>query len=132
MYLLDTNIVSDMVRNPQGVVVRRIAEIGEDQIATSVIVACELRFGVERKQSERLATQVEAILALLPVLPLGDAVDRHYGQVRAALERKGEPIGGNDLLIAAHVLELGATLVTNNVREFERIEGLAIENWLRP
>ena len=132
MYLLDTNIVSDMVRNPQGVVVRRIAEIGEDQIATSVIVACELRFGVERKQSERLATQVEAILALLPVLPLSDAVDRHYGQVRAALERKGEPIGGNDLLIAAHVLELGVTLVTDNVREFERIEGLAIENWLRP
>jgi len=132
MYLLDTNIVSDLIRNPQGLAARRIAEVGEGEVATSIIVASELRFGAERRGSERLTRQMEAILALLPVLPLGGDSDRHYGILRTSLERKGQPIGGNDMLIAAHALELAATLVTDNVSEFERVDGLVLENWIRP
>jgi tRNA(fMet)-specific endonuclease VapC len=131
MYLLDTNIVSDLIRHPQGVVTKRIAEVGEGEVATSIIVAGELRYGAERKGSERLTIQMETVLRLLPILPLGQHADVHYGSLRARLERRGKPIGGNDMLIAAHALALGATLVTDNVREFERVEGLSIRNWLR-
>ena len=131
MFLLDTNILSDLIRHPQGVIAVRIAEVGEKSIATSIIVAGELRFGAARRGSERLTTQLELVLRLLPVLPLGDDADIHYGRLRANLEARGQPIGANDMLIAAHALSLEATLVTDNVREFERVDGLAIENWLR-
>lgn len=131
MFLLDTNILSDLVRHPQGVVAHRIAHVGEAAIATSIIVAAELRFGAERRGSERLTRQLEAILRLLPVLPLSEDADVHYARLRTDLERSGTPIGGNDMLIAAHALALDATLVTDNVREFERVNGLNIENWLR-
>lgn len=132
MYLLDTNILSDLVRHPQGVIAARIADVGEDAVATSIVVAGELRFGAERRGSERLSRQLETILSLLPVLPLADEADVHYGRLRADLERRGLPIGGNDMLIAAHALSLDATLVTDNVREFERVAKLRYENWLRP
>lgn len=131
MFLLDTNILSDLIRHPQGVIASRIAEVGEAEIATSIVVAGELRYGAERRGSPRLTTQLEDVLELLPTLPLGDEADIHYGRLRADLERRGTPIGANDMLIAAHVLSLGATLVTDNVREFERVTGLAIVNWLR-
>ncbi|MEK7342245.1 MAG: type II toxin-antitoxin system VapC family toxin [Pseudomonadota bacterium] len=131
MFLLDTNILSDLVRNPQGPIADRIAEVGEVEVATSIIVAAELRYGAERRGSARLTAQLEAVLDLLPVLPLGDDADAHYGRLRADLERRGTPIGANDMLIAAHALALGATLVTDNMREFERVQGLSIVNWLR-
>ncbi|WP_375284582.1 type II toxin-antitoxin system VapC family toxin [Sphingobium yanoikuyae] len=131
MFLLDTNILSDLIRHPQGVIAAHITEVGEDNIATSIIVASELRYGAERRGSPRLSAQLEAILELLPILPLGDDADAHYGRLRADLERRGAPIGANDMLIAAHALAIGATLVTDNVREFERVEGLVIANWLR-
>lgn len=131
MFLLDTNILSNLIRHPQGVIAERIAEVGEGEVATSIIVAGELRYGAQRRGSPRLSAQLEAVLELLPVLPLGDDADEHYGQLRADLERRGVPIGGNDMLIAAHALSLGATLVTDNVREFERVAGLEIANWLR-
>jgi tRNA(fMet)-specific endonuclease VapC len=131
MYLLDTNIVSDIVRNPQGAVARKIAEVGEAHIATSIIVAAELRFGAIRKGSERLTTQLDAVLRLLPVHALDGDVDMRYGLLRSGLEQRGTPIGGNDMLIAAHALSLGAILVTDNTAEFVRVPGLPIENWLR-
>ncbi len=131
LYLLDTNILSDLVRHPQGVIMDRIAQAGEEQVATSVIVAAELRFGAEKRQSARLTQQLERILALLPVLPLPVGADHHYGRLRAALEQAGRPIGANDMLIAAHALQVGAILVTDNLGEFARIDGLAVENWLR-
>ena len=124
MYLLDTNILSDLVRHPQGVIAARIADVGEDAVATSIVVAGELRFGAERRGSERLSRQLETILSLLPVLPLADEADVHYGRLRADLERRGLPIGGNDMLIAAHARSLDATLVTDNMREFERVAKL--------
>lgn len=131
MHLLDTNILSDLIRHPQGAVARRIAEIGEHEIATSVIVAAELRFGAARKGSPRLTAQMQAVLRLLPVLALEPDADIHYAALRADLERRGLPIGGNDMLIAAHAMALGAVLVTDNLREFGRAQGLVVENWLR-
>jgi tRNA(fMet)-specific endonuclease VapC len=130
-YLLDTNIVSDLVRHPQGAVAARIGQVGEAAVATSIIVAAELHFGAAKRQSERLSRQLAAVLAVLPVLPLSGDADRTYGELRARLEAAGRPIGGNDMLIAAHALTIGATLVTDNVGEFERVAGLRIENWLR-
>ncbi|MES2337884.1 MAG: type II toxin-antitoxin system VapC family toxin [Pseudomonadota bacterium] len=130
-YLLDTNIISDVVRRPTGLVAQRIARIGEHRIAISIISAAELRFGVENVRSERLARQVEAVLATLAVLPFGDPGDVHYARIRTDLHRRGLLIGANDMLIAAHTLAMDVTLVTDNVREFERIDGLRLENWLR-
>ena len=129
-YLLDTNIVSDMIRNPQGRVTERIREVGEAQVATSIIVAAELRYGAAKKGSARLTAQVEAVLGALEVLPFEEPADRVYGVLRTGLEQKGQPIGGNDLLIAAQALSLGFTLVTANEREFAKVEDLPCENWL--
>lgn len=131
LYLLDTNILSDLVRHPQGRIVGKIAEVGEANVATSVIVAGELRFGAAKKASKRLTAQLEAVLRILPVFAYAGPADRHYGSLRAQLERAGTPIGGNDMLIAAHAMALGCTLVTDNQREFARVKGLQIENWLR-
>lgn len=130
-YLLDTNIVSDLVRNPQGRVTQHIRRVGEAQICTSIIVAAELRYGVAKKASPRLAAQIEAVLGALETLPLEAPADAAYGLLRARLEQAGQPIGGNDLLIAAQALTLGHTIVTDNEREFARIEDLPCENWLR-
>jgi tRNA(fMet)-specific endonuclease VapC len=132
VFLLDTNIVSDLVRNPQGVISQKIAEIGEDHVLTSIIVAAELRYGAERRGSDRLSTQLEQILGILPVLAFDGESDIHYGKVRADLERRGVTISANDLFIAAHALSTDAILVSDNVREFERVNGLKLENWLRP
>jgi len=130
-FLLDTNIVSDLVRRPQGRIAAKIAEIGEQQVATSIIVAAELRYGAAKKGSPRLSAQLEAILGALDVMALEPPADVAYGDVRAALEKSGRLIGPNDLLIAAQSLALGMVLVTDNVGEFERVDGLKVENWLR-
>lgn len=130
-YLLDTNAVSDLVRNPQGRVTERIREVGESSVCTSIVVAAELRYGAEKKGSARLTAQLEAVLGALDVLPFEAPADREYGRLRARLETEGRPIGGNDLLIAAQALALGATLVTDNEREFGRIGELPCENWVR-
>lgn len=129
-YMLDTNIVSDLVRNPQGAVFDRIVQVGSAALCVSVITAAELRYGCARKGSARLLAQVEAILAALEVLPFDVPADADYGGIRAELEAAGKTIGPNDLLIAAHAYGLGVTLVTANVAEFGRVRGLAIENWL--
>jgi tRNA(fMet)-specific endonuclease VapC len=130
LYLLDTNIVSDLVRNPRGPSARRLREVGEGAVFTSVVVAGELRYGAAKKGSPRLSAQLELVLGALKVLPLEIPANVVYGGIRADLERKGQMIGGNDLLIAAHAITAGATLVTDNESEFSRIGDLAIENWL--
>lgn len=129
-YLLDTNILSDLMRNPGGAAARRLAAVGEDAVATSVIVAGELRYGAAKLGSPRLTERVEALLAELPVLAMEPPADAAYGRLRAELEVAGTPIGGNDMLIAAHALALGRTMVTANVGEFGRVGGLVVENWL--
>jgi tRNA(fMet)-specific endonuclease VapC len=130
-YLLDTNMVSDLVRAPQGRVAEQVRAVGEARVCTSIVVAAELRYGAAKKGSARLTEQVEAVLGALDVLPLDEPADATYGSIRAHLERVGQPIGANDLLIAAQAVALGCTLVTDNEREFTRVQGLACENWLR-
>ena len=130
-YLLDTNIVSDLVRNPQGRAAEHIREVGEAQICTSIIVAAELRYGAKKKGSSKLAGQLEAVLGVLDVLPFEAPADTAYAVIRTRLEQTGRPIGGNDLLIAAQAVALGYTIVTDNEGEFARIDGLIRENWLR-
>ena len=129
-YLLDTNTVSDLIRNPQGRATERIREVGETQVCTSIIVAAELRYGAAKRGSLRLTAQVEAVLGALEVLPFAAPADAAYGVLRARLEQTGQPIGGNDLLIAAQAVALSYTIVTDNQREFARIDGLRRENWL--
>lgn len=130
-YLLDTNIVSNLVRNPQGRVTDHIKAAGEQNICTSIIVAAELRYGTTKKPSPRLSAQVEAVLGAIDTLPFDSPANEFYGSIRTQLELTGTAIGGNDLLIAAQALALDHTLVTDNDREFSRIDGLRVENWLR-
>ena len=126
-YLLDTNIVSDVIRNPGGRVIQRAALVGEATICTSIVVACELRFGALKKGSTQLTARVERLLESLEVLPLDKESDRRYAEIRHHLDRIGRP---NDILIAAHALALDLTLVSANVEEFSRVPGLRLENWL--
>jgi tRNA(fMet)-specific endonuclease VapC len=130
LYLLDTNIVSDLLKNPHGRVAIKIAEVGEDAIATSIVVAAEVRFGAAKWGSPGLTARVEAILGAITILPLQPPADTHYGKIRATLEQSGRMIGANDLLIAAHALSISRILVTGNVGEFQRVDGLRVENWL--
>ena len=129
-YLLDTNILSDLVRQPQGAVARRIAEAGEETICTSIIVAAELRFGAEKSGSNKLGDQVDLILSAIEILPLESPADREYGKLRHYLSRNGMLIDPNDLLIAAQALCAGLIVVTANTGEFSRVPDLKFENWL--
>jgi tRNA(fMet)-specific endonuclease VapC len=129
-YMLDTNVISELMRNPRGKAAKRIAKIGEDNICTSIIVAAELRYGCAKKGSERLLKSVEDLLAEIDVLPFESPADAEYGNIRSELEKAGKPIGANDLLIAAHAKVVDATVVTANIDEFKRVRGLKVENWL--
>jgi tRNA(fMet)-specific endonuclease VapC len=128
--MLDTNIVSDLIRNPQGRAAKRIAKLGEDNICTSIIVAAELRYGCAKSGSKQLLKAVEDLLGEIDILPFEVPADTEYGGIRVELEAAGKPIGGNDLLIAAHAYATGATIVTANADEFSRVRGLRVENWL--
>ncbi len=129
-YLLDTKIVSDLVRNPEGRAAVRVAVVGERAVFTSIIVAAELRYGAIRRGSARLTAQLDAVLGAIDVLPFAAPAEIACGELRTRLERAGTPIGGNDLLIAAHAVSLGCTVVTDNEREFSRIGSLPLQNWL--
>ncbi len=130
-FLLDTNILSDLVRHPHGRIFDQIKDVGEQNICTSIVVAAELRHGAAKKDSSRLTMQLEAILHAIDVLAFEQPADAVYGELRTRLERAGESIGANDLLIAAHALTLDHTMVTDNEREFSRIKNLRVENWSR-
>ena len=130
-YLLDTNILSDLIRHPQGRIAEHIRRVGEARVCTSIMVAAELRYGALKKQSTRLTAQLEAVLDALEVMAFELPADVTYGLLRVRLEQTGQPIGGNDLIIAAQALALDCTLVTDNEKEFGRINDLRCENWLR-
>jgi len=129
-YLLDTNILSELVRHPQGTIAQGIARVGEDAVCTSIIVAGELRFGAAKRNAPRLTAQVEAILSAIEVHPFDTPADHEYARLRLHLEQAGAPIGPNDMLIAAHALAIESILVTANKGEFSRVPGLTVENWL--
>jgi tRNA(fMet)-specific endonuclease VapC len=129
-YMLDTNVVSDLIRNPGGRAAERLRAVGDAGLAVSIITACELRFGAAKSGSLRLKSRVDAILEALDVIAFDVPADAEYAAIRRELEAAGKAIGPNDLLIAAHARGLGATVVTANVSEFSRVSGLAVENWL--
>ena len=116
-WLLDTNTLSDLIKNPQGSVAKRLVRVDPDNVCTSIVVACKLRFGAQRKASPLLSSKVADLLSALPVL---------------ALERAGTPIGSHDLFIAAHARSLGMVVVTHNLRQFQRVPGLVVEDWWAP
>ncbi len=130
-YLLDTNVLSQLIRDPRGAVAARLSAAGETSVFTSIVVASELRYGAHKKGSQVLTDRVDQLLASLEVASLEAGVDRIYAELRHSLEASGRIIGANDLVIAAHALEQDATLVTDNVAEFQRVPGLHIENWVR-
>jgi tRNA(fMet)-specific endonuclease VapC len=127
--MLDANALSELIRNPQGVLAQRLNLLEPDTVCTSVVAACELRFGARRKGSAPLTQRVEQLLQALTVLPLDTPADEHYADIRATLERSGTPIGSHDLFIAAHARSRGMKLLTRNLREFQRVPGLAVEDW---
>lgn len=130
-YLLDTNILSALLREPKGPLRERIEDVGEDAVVTSVIVAAELRCGALKSGSDRLQSAVQRMLQHLVTLPFKAPDDAEYAVIRAYLEREGTPIGPNDLLIAAQARQRDLVVVTARVREFERVPELEVENWLR-
>lgn len=134
VYLLDSNAFSELVKDPEGKVAseyERVAADPDSAVLVSIITACELRYGVQKRRAKRLAERVDELLSAFLVVPLDIGVDWHYAQLRTDLEMRGQLIGPNDMLIAAHALALGAILVTDNTREFRRVKGLRVENWLR-
>lgn len=130
-YLLDTNIISELMKHPKGPIFYKIQKIGEEKICTSIIVASELKFGVRKRGSTKLIKRLEVILDAIDVLPFAAPSDFYYAKIRDVLQKKGTPIGANDLLIAANALSLNLTLVTANIKEFERVPDLKVENWLK-
>ena len=130
-FLLDTNIISALMRDPQGPAMSKIEKLDDAEIFTSVIVAAELHYGIVRKGSARLKESAEAILASLEIRPFTSEAAIAYGDLRAKLEQMGRIIGANDLLIAAHAIAEDAVLVTDNLGEFTRVAGLKTRNWLR-
>ena len=129
-FLLDTNILSDLIWHPQGRVFEKISQQGVERIFTSIIVAGELRFGAQKKASVQLIQRIETILSYIEILPYTEPADHHYASICNSLEKKGVPIRPNDMLIAAHARCEDSILVTANIGEFSRVPELEIENWL--
>jgi tRNA(fMet)-specific endonuclease VapC len=129
-YMLDTNIVIYTMKNRPQTVKRRFQK-HQDRMAISTVTLGELVFGAEHSQQvERNLTDIESMVARLDLLPFDESAAYHFGQIRAALYGIGKPIGPYDMMIAAHARSRGLKLVTNNIQEFERIEGLQFENWI--
>lgn len=132
LYLLDTNVLSALMREPAGRVAQtyraKLTQPTQFKVATSTVVQCELLYGVTKRPSARLQSAYELVMQHLPVLELNEHVPPHYAQLRTVLEQAGTPIGPNDALIAAHALALRCTLVTADA-EFDRVPGLRVENW---
>ena len=130
---LDTNIISHFMRDATGLAAMRVmtAQDTGRKVMTSIVVQCELEFGLSKRPSRRLELAYAEVMQRIDVLPLDTTVVAHYAAIRNALERQGTPIGPNDTLIAAHALSIGAVLVTDNDDEFRRVPGLQVENWLR-
>jgi tRNA(fMet)-specific endonuclease VapC len=130
MILLDTNICVYLLKARPASVVARFSQYHAGELAVSVVTAMELRVGALRARNPRRAVEVRGLLSKLRIFPLGDEVVEPFAQVKVALQRTGQLIGPLDLLIAAQALSLGATLVTNNEREFRRVPGLVVDNWV--
>jgi len=130
MYLLDTNICIYVINEQPAQVLQRLIQVGRESLAISTVTVAELAFGVEKSDRAGTRTKLENFLSKFPILDWNQEAAWVYGRVRKVLEAKGQRIGERDLLLACQALALGATMVTNNTREFERIDGLKLENWV--
>ena len=128
--MLDTNAVSDLIRNPNGKVAAHLDAVGIPNTCVSILTAAELRYGARKRGSQRLFESVEGTLQRITVTDLAPPADAMFAEIRHHLEVQGKPIGPMDLLIAAHALALDLTLVTANIRECSRVPNLRVENWL--
>ena len=130
LYMLDTNICSYIIRNKPQSIKEKLQEVEKNHtIALSSIVVSELLYGATKKENPKLMKIVSAFIDNFIIYDYSKISAQYYGNIRTDLEKKGKIIGANDLLIASHALSLGAVLVTNNRREFERVEGLVLEDW---
>ncbi|WP_026224446.1 type II toxin-antitoxin system VapC family toxin [Methyloversatilis thermotolerans] len=136
LWMLDANALPELIRDPRGPVMQHLSDVAPDVVCTRIVVACELRFGAQRKGSAVLTERVNALLEAMVVRPLDEPADAHYADIRATLERAGTPAGtpisSHDMLIAAHARSRALTLVTHNLREFQRMPRLKVEDWLAP
>lgn len=130
VWMLDTNIVSHAIRDSDGAVARRLTGTSPGDCCLSIISLAELRFGAAKVNSDRIRRQIDGFVALAPAVPFDHPAEVTYAKVRTDLERRGQPIGPLDLLIAAHALSLDLILVTANLREFSRVPRLKVESWL--
>lgn len=130
MILLDTNICITIINAKPAAVLQRFRDYRMGEIGLCSVVAAELAYGVAKSGSARNRQALEMFLAPLMILPFDEAAVWAYGDLRSDLERRGQPIGALDTMIAAHALSQNATLVTNNLSEFERVPGLQLENWV--
>lgn len=130
MILLDTNICIHIINARPAAVLERFRQYRMGEIGVSSVVAAELAYGVVKSGSTRNRQALEMVLAPLIILPFAEAAIWAYGELRAELERRGTPIGSLDTMIAAHALSEKAPLATNNTREFARVPGLRLENWV--
>lgn len=131
LYILDTNVVSNLMRRVSGPVASTMRARPDDDMAINPIILGELEYGVRKSGSAQLQERLSIVERRLPCIDLATSVSKTYGEIRTNLEASGTPIGANDLWIAAHAMTLDATLVTANEREFRRVEGLNVENWLQ-
>lgn len=131
-FMLDTNICIYIINQKPQYVFEKFEQYQIGEIAISSITASELAFGVEKSGSQRNKHSLLKFLAPLEILPFDEHAIWYYAQARHALQSRGTPIGALDLLIASHALSLGVTLVTNNTKEFERVDGLLLDNWIKP
>ena len=131
-YLLDTDTFSTIAKQRSEPAAKRLHDVAEGDVAISVVTLAEVHYGLTLNPlSLQVRRRVEALSRIVRALPLGLDVVPHYARVRALLQRKGTPIGANDLWIAAHALAADLTLVTGNEREFRRVPTLRVENWMR-
>jgi tRNA(fMet)-specific endonuclease VapC len=131
-FLLDTNIASYVIKGNIPAVRRRVVQVPMAQLAISAVTEGELRYGAARRpDAARLHTVVDEFLVRMTILPWDSEAAKHYGQIRASLEREGQPMGNLDMMIGAHALAVGAVLVTND-RAFTRIRELKVEDWTKP
>ena len=130
-YLLDTNICIYLTKQQHPALTARFQALLEGEVGMSVITFGELQFGAKKSQQRKqVLSSLEKLSLAIPVLAMTIDTSLHYGEIRASLQKQGTPIGNNDLWIAAHARAEGLILVTNNVREFERVSDLKLENWV--
>ncbi|MHC1728753.1 MAG: type II toxin-antitoxin system VapC family toxin [Syntrophobacteraceae bacterium] len=131
LFMLDTNICIYIIKNRPAEIVRKVKQFSPSDLVISAITACELEYGASKSSNpEKNRQTLVRFLAPFEICPFNERAAFHYGDIRAHLERGGKPIGAMDLLIAAHARSMSLTLVTNNLKEFERVPGLRAENWV--